>query len=91
MFIFKDLASTSHVFIRNDGYKRPLEQSYSGSYRVISRSDKCFTVHVSGHDKSVSVDRLKPAFILADDIVERAGASSAHEDRILVFLSGPPQ
>ena len=91
VFIFKDLATASHVFIRNDGYKRPLEQPYSGPYRVVSRSDKCFTVHVSGHDKTVSVDRLKPAFILADDIVERADASSAQEDRILVSLSGPPQ
>jgi len=36
------------------------------------------------------VDRLKPAFILADDIVERADASSAQEDRIVVSLSGPP-
>jgi hypothetical protein len=78
------------VFIRNDGYKRPLEQPFSGPYRVVSRSDKCFTVSVSGRDKTVSVDRLKPAFILADDIVERADASSAREDRILVSLSGPP-
>jgi len=54
VFIFKDLATASHVFKHNDGYKRPLEQSYSGPYRVISRSDKCFTVHVSGHDKLVS-------------------------------------
>ena len=91
VIIFKDLATASHVFIRNDGYKRPLEQPYSGPYRVISRSDKCFTVDVSGHDKSVSVDRLKHAFILVDDIIERTDASSAHEDRILVSLSGPPQ
>jgi cleavage and polyadenylation specificity factor subunit 1 len=90
VFIFKDLATASHVFIRNDGYKRPLEQPYSGPYRVVRRSDKFFTVNVRGRDKTVSVDRLKPAFILADDIVERADASSTQEDRILVSLSGPP-
>jgi cleavage and polyadenylation specificity factor subunit 1 len=89
VFIFKDLATASHVFIRIDGYKRPLEQPYSGPYRVVRRSDKCFTVSVSGRDKTISVDRLKPAFILADDICDRADASSAQEDRILVSLSGP--
>ena len=90
MFIFKDLATASHDFIRNDGHKRPLEQPYSGPYRVVCRSDKCFTVSVSGRDKMVSVDLLKPAFILADYIDERADASSAQDDRIVVSLSGLP-
>jgi cleavage and polyadenylation specificity factor subunit 1 len=35
VFIFKDLSTASHVFIRNDGIKRPLEQPYSGPYRVV--------------------------------------------------------
>ena len=60
----------------SDGIKRPLEQPYSGPYHAVCRSDKCFTVNVSGRDKTVSVDRLKPAFMLAEDIEDRADASS---------------
>jgi hypothetical protein len=88
VFIFKDLAAASHVFIRNDGYKRPFEQPYNGPYRVVFRSDKCFTVRVSGRDKTVSVDRLTPAFVLADDVDERADVLSDREDRLLVSFSG---
>ena len=90
MFICKDLSTARHVFIRNDGQKRPLEQPYSGPYRVVRRSDKWFTVSVSGRDKTVSVDRLKPAFVLADDVDERADALSERDDRLLVSLSGLP-
>jgi hypothetical protein len=79
------------VFIRNDGHKRPLEQPYSGPYRVVCRGDKCFTVSVRVRDKTVSLDRLKPAFILSDDIDERATASSAQDGRVLVSLSGLPR
>jgi len=90
IFIFKDLSTASHVFIRHDGQKRPLEQPYSGTYRVVHRSEKWFVVSVNGRDKTISVDRLKPAFLLADDIVERADESSPLGERILVSLSGPP-
>ena len=54
------------------------------------RNDKCFTVSVNGRDKMVSVDRLKPASILAEDIEDRADASSERDNRILVSFSGLP-
>ncbi len=57
---------------------------------MVCRIDKCFTVNVSGQDKTISVDRLKPAFILAEDIETGAHASSERDDRILVSLPGPP-
>jgi cleavage and polyadenylation specificity factor subunit 1 len=60
VFVFKDLATTSHVLIRNDALKRPLQQPYSGPYHVVQRSEKWFVVNVSGQDKTVSIDRLKP-------------------------------
>ena len=90
LFVFKDLVMSSHVFIRNDGIKRPMEQPYSGPYRVMCRSDKWFTVRVSGRDKTVSIDRLKPAFVLAHDVDERADMLSDREDRLLVSFSGSP-
>jgi len=78
VFVFKDLSTASHVFIRSDGIKRPLEQPYSGPYLVVRRGDKCFTVNVNGRDKTVSVDRLKPAFILAEGTGTRMWGLGLH-------------
>jgi cleavage and polyadenylation specificity factor subunit 1 len=46
VFVFKDLTTCSHVFIRHDGPKRPLQQPYSGPYRVIEGSAKSCVVSV---------------------------------------------
>ena len=40
VFVHKDLMTTTHVFVRLDRVKRPLESSYDGPYKVISRNEK---------------------------------------------------
>lgn len=67
IFVFKDLNTTSHVFIRQDGVRKSLQPPYSGPYRVIERQDKYFKLDVKGKVISVSIDRLKPAHLLSDD------------------------
>ncbi|KAG8198948.1 hypothetical protein JTE90_015152 [Oedothorax gibbosus] len=47
-FVHKDLLRTSHVFIRTDAVRRPLEQPYKDPFEVISRSDKFFTLDING-------------------------------------------
>lgn len=64
IFIYKDLATVSRVFLRVDAIKGPLENSYSGLFRVISRSDKTFVIKIKGKDVRVSIDRIKPAYLL---------------------------
>lgn len=68
IFIFKDLATTGQVFVRHDGPKRPLQHPYDGPYRVVSRSDKFFIVNVKGKNITISIDRLKPAYTILDNI-----------------------
>jgi len=42
-FVFKDLHTCTHVFLRYDTAKRPLEQPYTGSHCVLERiSDAAF-------------------------------------------------
>jgi hypothetical protein len=48
VFIFKDLATASHVFLRNDGPKRLLQQPYSGPHRIVHRGEKVFFISVNG-------------------------------------------
>ena len=65
-FKFKELDTASHVFIRHDAVRGPLQPPYDGPYKVVSRSDKTFVVTVRGRDTTVSIERLKPAFILEE-------------------------
>lgn len=67
IFIFKDLETASHVFIRHDASKTILQQPYDGPYPVIERDDKAFTVRIRDRVIRVSKDRLKPAYILDTD------------------------
>lgn len=72
IFVHTDLATSKYVFLRHDGPKLPLQQPYDGPFKVLSRTDKTFVIHMRGRDVTVSIDRLKPAFMLAEDIEDVA-------------------
>ena len=63
----RDLMSASHVFIRTDAAKPPLTPPYTGPYKVLQRREKSFQLNIRGKIDWVSIDRLKPAYLLADD------------------------
>ncbi|XP_075749317.1 uncharacterized protein LOC142814443 [Rhipicephalus microplus] len=63
-FVFKELATCSHAFLRDNTIRAPFQLPYSGPYKVICRDDKTFTLQISGKDVRVSIDRLKPSYIL---------------------------
>ncbi|XP_018577739.1 uncharacterized protein LOC108916035 [Anoplophora glabripennis] len=65
-FVFKDLATATHVFVRADGVKTRLQNPYDGPFTVIKRDNKTFTVLVRGREVKVSIDRVKPAYCLND-------------------------
>lgn len=66
-FISKDLKDSSHVFLRIDRVRRPLEQPYSGPYKVLSRTEKFFQLDINGKKETISIDRLKPAYLLCPE------------------------
>ncbi|KAL4135064.1 hypothetical protein QTP88_006725 [Uroleucon formosanum] len=66
-FVFKDLETTEYVFIRHDGPKNGIQMPYDGPYRVISRNRKTFVIDIKKKEVRVTIDRLKPAYIIADD------------------------
>lgn len=63
VYINKDLLSCTHVFIRTDDVKTPLESPYTGPYQVVERTDKNVIVIRSGVRENISIDRCKPAYI----------------------------
>uniref|UniRef100_A0A1X7V413 Integrase catalytic domain-containing protein n=1 Tax=Amphimedon queenslandica TaxID=400682 RepID=A0A1X7V413_AMPQE len=62
-FISRDLNSTSHVFVRDDSIRKPLQPPYRGLYKVLDSADKYFTLDINGHRDTVSIDRLNSAHL----------------------------
>src|SRR5215469_13214645 len=62
-YVPKDLSSCSHVFIRHDAYRTPLQPKYDGPFLVLARKEKYFSVRIRNRTENISVDRLKPAFL----------------------------
>ncbi|CAB0020557.1 unnamed protein product [Nesidiocoris tenuis] len=67
VYFHKDLRTSSHVFVRRDAVRRPLQPTYDDPYRVVSRSDKTFSIIMPHGEQTVTVDRLKPAYLLSSD------------------------
>lgn len=63
-FIYKDLSSATHVFLRDDTVRRSLQPPYTGPHLILARAsdDKTMTLDIKGKRVNVSVDRVKPAF-----------------------------
>ena len=66
VFVHKDLASSTHIFLRDDTVRLSLQPPYTGPYEVLERGDKVYKIVVKGKPVTVSIDRLKPAYILVD-------------------------
>jgi hypothetical protein len=65
-FIYKDLKVASHYFLRTDSLRSLLQPPYTGPYQVISRTEKTYNLWINGKIVVVSVDRLKPAYMVSD-------------------------
>ena len=58
-----ELSSCTHVFVRKDSVRKPLQPPYDGPYRVLSREHKYFQLDLNGRQDTGSVDRLKVAHL----------------------------
>ena len=57
------LATSEYVFIRRDCRRPPLTPPYEGPYKVLAHGDKSLTIDLGNRHDSVSIDRLKSAFL----------------------------
>ena len=58
-----NLSSTGYVYVRRDGYRKPLTRPYSGPHRILETGDKFFVLDINGKRDTVSVDRIKVAYV----------------------------
>lgn len=75
VFIHDDLKTAEQVFLRTDALRGGLEPPYTGPYQVVNRSDKTVTIKMTRGPVTVSIDRVKPAYIVSD-----------HEERLLTKI-----
>ncbi|XP_046384980.1 uncharacterized protein LOC124155306 [Ischnura elegans] len=66
-FIYKDLPSASHVFVRHDASHGALQAPYNGPYKVLQRDGKTYKVRLPNRDANIAIDRLKPAYITSEE------------------------
>ncbi|GFX44939.1 gag-Pol polyprotein [Trichonephila clavipes] len=65
-FVHIALKICSHVLVRVKGLKPSLTAPYQGPFEVLSRTNKYFTIKINDRTSTISIDRLKPAFLLND-------------------------
>ncbi|XP_014469485.1 PREDICTED: uncharacterized protein LOC106741722 [Dinoponera quadriceps] len=76
-FVYKSLYTSSHVYLRNHAKKHTLNQAYSGPHKVIQRiDDRVFQIDINGCSANVSVENLKPAFLLREELSATPPAST---------------
>ena len=65
-FVHKDLNQCTHVFVRHDAIKPPLQPTYDGPFKVIDRKERHFVVELNANRQdTISIDHLKPAYSCA--------------------------
>uniref|UniRef100_A0A5S6Q4E0 RNA-directed DNA polymerase n=2 Tax=Trichuris muris TaxID=70415 RepID=A0A5S6Q4E0_TRIMR len=57
------LQSAGNVFVRCEVSGNQLQPRYRGPFKVLSKRAKYFLLDVNGKTQSVSIDRLKPAYV----------------------------
>uniref|UniRef100_A0A5S6R0D6 Reverse transcriptase/retrotransposon-derived protein RNase H-like domain-containing protein n=1 Tax=Trichuris muris TaxID=70415 RepID=A0A5S6R0D6_TRIMR len=76
VFMSPHMRTATHVFVRVDAHRSPLQPPYKGPYKILERGPKSFLLETEGGPDAVSVYRLKPAFLLAHDLeADRHGRS----------------
>jgi len=64
------LLACSHVMLSNEHKRHFLDAPWTGLWNVLRRGPKTYTIDWKGKAYTVSVDRLQPAYVLADFAVQ---------------------
>ncbi|KAH9595150.1 hypothetical protein MS3_00009882 [Schistosoma haematobium] len=68
IFVQPDLWYSTHVFVRRDSHRRPFEPAYEGPIKVLQREPKYYIIDKDGTNDSISIDRLKAAYLEGNPI-----------------------
>ncbi|XP_046144930.1 uncharacterized protein LOC123988532 [Osmia bicornis bicornis] len=90
IFVQKALDTCTHVFVRVDAVKKPLEAPYEGPFEIIERvTEHIYKINYKGREVNISVERLKPAFCEVsreDSVIEIPKTYSKKTVRLFYLL-----
>ncbi|GFX93550.1 hypothetical protein TNCV_1094901 [Trichonephila clavipes] len=61
------METCTYAMLRDDSIRGALQPPHSGPYRILQRIGKVFALRIGTKEVRVSVDRIKPAYVLAND------------------------
>lgn len=62
-FVHPGLKDCTHIFLRHDAVRGPLQSVYEGPFKILKRMEKTMDIEVKGKRRTISIDRIKPAFL----------------------------
>ncbi|GBM56900.1 hypothetical protein AVEN_227390-1 [Araneus ventricosus] len=68
-FVYLAINECTYDFMRKDWVRTPLSPPYDGSCNVLSRQSKTFTLLIGSKQATISIDRLKPAFLEIENLI----------------------
>lgn len=80
-YVPDNLLSCSHVFLRHDAVRAPLQRPYDGPFLVVRRSGNNYLINIRGKEKMVNMDRLKPAFGLPNNKEESTTSNASNAEQ----------
>ncbi|KAF8782521.1 tRNA (uracil-5-)-methyltransferase like protein [Argiope bruennichi] len=87
-YVNLSLKTCSHVFLRIDRVKPPLCPPFTGPHKVFKQTQKNFTNELNGRISTVSIDRVKPAYLIPT-CEEKTPNSSCRKKLSLQQIPGP--
>ena len=76
------IAESDYVYVRTDATRQPLVRPYTGPFKVINKAAKYFTIEKNGKTDTVSLDRLKPAFLFENNNIDKRSASEKTKNQV---------
>lgn len=61
-FVQPALRHSTHVFVCQDSFRRPLKMAHEGPFKVFHRKPKCDIINKNGTNENVGINRLGTAF-----------------------------
>ena len=94
VYIPHHLQECEFDFVRNDTIRRPLTPTYTGPLKVLNRADKHITIKRGKNRGTVSIDRVKPAFIekadpSTDSPSDISADSSEPSPKVQLYTTAP--
>ncbi|XP_050440014.1 uncharacterized protein LOC126845402 [Adelges cooleyi] len=76
VFIHPKLKECTHVFLQKDKPIKSLERPYDGPFKVMERDNKVFKIQAGKNLVNVTIDRIKPCFLVNPTIEEEYPANN---------------